>query len=149
VAHCQPSPNISCKSVPKVLCKVANRQTDKQRRLHIVLGGGNKRRRQSSPMCQHTHTHTHTHWWTCFNSLCWSRFQVKLQAGEVEVECEVDTVPRSLDEQDVDTHSNTAQRDDVMQPQTNHRSCVCYTHGTLDTQSQTPVQLPLFPGQPG
>jgi len=44
--HCQPSLKISCKSVWKFLCRVANRQTDrqtdKQRRLHILLGGGNK-----------------------------------------------------------------------------------------------------------
>ena len=33
---------ISCKSVLKFLRKVANRQTDKQRRLHILLGRGKK-----------------------------------------------------------------------------------------------------------
>jgi len=53
LAHCQPSPKISCKSVQKFLHKVANRQTDKQRRLHILLGGGNQTRlslvRVSSP----------------------------------------------------------------------------------------------------
>ena len=45
LTHCQPSLKISCKSVQKFLRKVANRQgdrqTDKQRRLHILLGGGN------------------------------------------------------------------------------------------------------------
>jgi len=45
LAHCQPLLKISCKSVPKFLRKVANRQTDrqtdKQRRLRILLGGGN------------------------------------------------------------------------------------------------------------
>ena len=41
LAHCQPSLKISCKSVHKFLRKVANRQTDKRRRLHILLGGGN------------------------------------------------------------------------------------------------------------
>jgi len=41
LAHSQPSLKISCKSVQKFLCKVANRQINKQRRLHILLGGGN------------------------------------------------------------------------------------------------------------
>jgi len=41
LAHCQPSLEISSKSVQKLLRKVANRQTDKQLRLHILLGGGN------------------------------------------------------------------------------------------------------------
>jgi len=41
IARCQPSMKISCKSVPKFLCKVADRQTDEQRRLHILLGGSN------------------------------------------------------------------------------------------------------------
>ena len=43
LAHCQPSLNISCKSVQKFLHKVANRQTDRQqvRRLHVLLGGDN------------------------------------------------------------------------------------------------------------
>jgi len=46
IAHCQPSLKISCKSVQKILRKVANRQpdrqTNKQRRLvlHNLLGGG-------------------------------------------------------------------------------------------------------------
>jgi len=41
LAHCQPSLKIACKSVRKFLRKVANRQTEnKQRRLHILLGGG-------------------------------------------------------------------------------------------------------------
>ena len=43
LAQCQPSLKISCKSVLKFLCKCANRQTDRQRRLHILLGGGNKK----------------------------------------------------------------------------------------------------------
>jgi len=30
LAHCQPCRKISCKSIQKFLCKVANRQTDKQ-----------------------------------------------------------------------------------------------------------------------
>jgi len=34
MAHCQASVKISCKSIWKFLCKVANRQTNKQRRLH-------------------------------------------------------------------------------------------------------------------
>ena len=33
-------PKISCKSIHKFLCKVANRQTDKQRWKHNLLGGG-------------------------------------------------------------------------------------------------------------
>jgi len=47
LAHCQPSLQISCKSVRKFLRKVVNkqrekdRQTDKQRRKHNLLGGGN------------------------------------------------------------------------------------------------------------
>jgi len=45
LAHCQPSLKISCKSVPKFLHKVANKQTnretDRQQRKHILLGGGN------------------------------------------------------------------------------------------------------------
>ena len=49
LARCQPSLKISCKSVRSFLRKVANRQTDKDtnrqtnkhRRLHILLGGGN------------------------------------------------------------------------------------------------------------
>jgi len=41
LAHCQRSLKISCKSVSKVLRKVANKQTDKQGRLHILLGGCN------------------------------------------------------------------------------------------------------------
>ena len=49
VAHCQSSLKISCKSVLKFLHKVADRQTDrqtdKQRRLHSLLGGGNKMRK--------------------------------------------------------------------------------------------------------
>jgi len=40
-AHCLPSVKISCKSVRTFLRKVANRQTDKQRRKHNLLGGGN------------------------------------------------------------------------------------------------------------
>ena len=42
LAHCQPSLQISCKSVHKFLRKVANRQTNKQRWLYILLGGGKK-----------------------------------------------------------------------------------------------------------
>ena len=42
VAHCQPSLKISCKSVWKFLRKAANRQTDKQRRKHNLLGGGSQ-----------------------------------------------------------------------------------------------------------
>ena len=42
LVHCQPSLRISCKSVGKFLRKVANRQTDIQRRKHNLLGGGNK-----------------------------------------------------------------------------------------------------------
>jgi len=45
LAHCQPSPKISCKSVWKYLHKVANRQTNRQtnkrQRKHNLLGGGN------------------------------------------------------------------------------------------------------------
>jgi len=41
LAHCQPSLTISCKSVRTFLRKVASKQTDKQRRLHILIGGGN------------------------------------------------------------------------------------------------------------
>jgi len=42
LVHCQPSLEISCKSVhnffyPKLL---TNRQTNKQQQLHILLGGG-------------------------------------------------------------------------------------------------------------
>ena len=44
--HCQPFPKILCKSVRKFLRKVANRQTDKQRRLHILHGGGNEQEAQ-------------------------------------------------------------------------------------------------------
>jgi len=40
-AHCQSSVKISCKSVWTFLHEVANSQTNKQRRLHIRLGGGN------------------------------------------------------------------------------------------------------------
>jgi len=40
LGHRQTSLKISCKSVLKFLCKVANRQTDKQRRKHNLLGGG-------------------------------------------------------------------------------------------------------------
>jgi len=40
ISHCQPSLKISCKSVRKFLRKIYNRQTNKQRRLHIRLGGG-------------------------------------------------------------------------------------------------------------
>jgi len=43
LAHCQPSLKISCKSVRKFLRKVANRQTDKQRRKHILLDRGKSR----------------------------------------------------------------------------------------------------------
>ena len=42
LAHRQPFLKISCKFVRKFLRKVANRQTDKQRRKHNLLGGGNK-----------------------------------------------------------------------------------------------------------
>jgi len=41
LAHYQPSLKILCKSVRKFLCKVTNGQTDKQRRLHNLLGGDN------------------------------------------------------------------------------------------------------------
>ena len=41
-AHCQPSLKIPCKSVRKFLRRQAE-QTDKQRRLHILLGGGNNK----------------------------------------------------------------------------------------------------------
>ena len=45
LAHCQPSLKFSCKSVPKFLRKVANRQTNKQRRLDLFgIGGGNSER---------------------------------------------------------------------------------------------------------
>jgi len=45
LAHCQSSLKFSCKSVPKFLRKVANRQTKKQRRLDLLgLGGGNNER---------------------------------------------------------------------------------------------------------
>jgi len=40
LAYYQPFLKISCKSVRKFLRKVANRQTDKQRRKHHLLGGG-------------------------------------------------------------------------------------------------------------
>jgi len=42
LAHCQPSLKISCKTVQQSLHKVANRQTNKQRQLHILFGGCNK-----------------------------------------------------------------------------------------------------------
>jgi len=45
LAHCEPFLKISCKSIQKFLCKVANRQIHKQRRLHILLGGGNKKKK--------------------------------------------------------------------------------------------------------
>jgi len=35
LTHCQPFLKIYCKSVQTFLCKVANRQTDKQRRLYV------------------------------------------------------------------------------------------------------------------
>jgi len=41
LAHYQSSLKISCKSDGKILCKVANRRTDKQRRKHNVVGEGN------------------------------------------------------------------------------------------------------------
>jgi len=45
LAHFQPSLKILCKSVRQFLRKVANtqtdRQTDKQRRLRVLLGGDN------------------------------------------------------------------------------------------------------------
>jgi len=53
LAHCQPSPKISCKSIRKFLRKVANRQTDRQTdrqtnnddwellQYYYLLGGGN------------------------------------------------------------------------------------------------------------
>jgi len=45
MALCQPSLKISCKSVRKFLSKLlTDTQTDKQRRLHILLGGDNQRR---------------------------------------------------------------------------------------------------------
>jgi len=43
LAHWQPSLKISCKSIWKFLRKVANRQTNKQRQLRILLGGGKNR----------------------------------------------------------------------------------------------------------
>jgi len=44
LAYCQPSLKTSCKSVRIFLLKVAYRQiTDKRRRLHILLGGGNEK----------------------------------------------------------------------------------------------------------
>ena len=45
LAHCQPSVKILWKSVRKFLRKVANRQTNKQRRKHVLLGGGKNNRR--------------------------------------------------------------------------------------------------------
>jgi len=42
LAHCQPSLKISCKSVWTFCAKLlTNRQTDKQRRKHNLLGAGN------------------------------------------------------------------------------------------------------------
>ena len=41
-AHFQPLLQISCQSVRKFLRKVANRQTNNQRRKHNLLGGSNK-----------------------------------------------------------------------------------------------------------
>jgi len=45
LVHCRPSLKISCKSDRKFLHKIADgqtkEQTDKQQRLHILLGGGN------------------------------------------------------------------------------------------------------------
>jgi len=40
LAHCQPFLKISCKSVQKFLHKVPNRQTNRQRQLHILPGRG-------------------------------------------------------------------------------------------------------------
>jgi len=40
VAHCQPPPKLSRKSVQKFFFAQTDKQTNKQRRLHILLGGG-------------------------------------------------------------------------------------------------------------
>ena len=40
LAHCQPFLKISCKSVWKLVRKIANRQTKKQRQKHNLLPGG-------------------------------------------------------------------------------------------------------------
>jgi len=47
LGYCQSSLKISCKSVRKLLRKAANKQTDKQRRLHNPLGEGNDATRRS------------------------------------------------------------------------------------------------------
>ena len=47
-AHCKPSLKISCKYVWNFLGKVANRQTNKQRQKHILLGRGNNSTIQDS-----------------------------------------------------------------------------------------------------
>ena len=41
LTHCQSCVKISCKSVVNFLRKVANSQTNEQRRKHVLLGGGN------------------------------------------------------------------------------------------------------------
>ena len=60
LALCQPSLKRSCKSVQMCLRKVANRQTDRQRRLHILLGGGNNNKWSKQfdkwPHCRRTWT---------------------------------------------------------------------------------------------
>jgi len=48
-AHCEPSLKISCKSARKLLRKVANKQTDKQRRLAATLCGLRPRVQSASP----------------------------------------------------------------------------------------------------
>jgi len=60
VDHCQPSLKILCKSVQTFLRKVANRETDRetdrQRRLHILLGGGKKCQSIGTQLCKLQHS---------------------------------------------------------------------------------------------
>ena len=44
----------------------------------------------------------------------------------------------SFDEENIDTHSNAAERDEIMESETNHRSCMSHTHHShLLTEMQT------------
>jgi len=58
LGHCQPSLKISRKSIQKFLCKVANtanKQTNKQRQKHNLLGGGNYSNHHTTPQPFHGH----------------------------------------------------------------------------------------------
>ena len=79
--HCQPFLKISCKSVGTFSPKVANRQTDKQRRKQNLLGGGKYIRRLtwSQSWCDDLYRVFGTEYSaTTYVHFCWQNSSVEL-----------------------------------------------------------------------